>query len=58
MDDKQDTHTNTSPEHLEKAIEVITENQTTFEQLAHSDLPIAEDAERALSLLNGDEEDE
>lgn len=33
-------------------VELIDENKDLFERLADSDLPIAEDAERALELFN------
>lgn len=56
MDDRRYTNTDTPHEHLKKVIEIVTENQTIFEQLACSNLPIAEDAERALALLDGHEE--
>jgi hypothetical protein len=34
-------------------IEVVKENSSTLQTLAHSDLPIAEDARRALAMTDG-----
>jgi len=34
-------------------IEVVKENSATLQTLAHSDLPIAEDARRALAMTDG-----
>jgi len=57
MEDRENTCTDTSPEHLEKILELIRENQLVFEELSCSNLPIAKDAERALALLDSSGED-
>lgn len=42
----------------EATIDVVEENRNLFERLAESDVPISEEAERALELLRDAEEAE
>ena len=58
MENRQNTPTETSRANLERVTELVAENRTVFEQLASSNLPIAEDAERALEFLQDIGEDE
>lgn len=55
MDTKSDLPAETPIEHLRTAVEVIAENRSVFERLAESELPVAEDAECALDLLEKSE---
>jgi len=51
-----DSPNSTGHKRTNKADELVQENLSTFVELAESNLPIAEDAEKAIALTDGGED--